>query len=65
MNGEIPGRNILSLVRIFRGWRGGGVERGRGGAGGSPGMSLMGGSSPKGILREPALLSNGVMSIKK
>ena len=60
MNGEIPGRNILSLVRIFRGWRGG-----RGGAGGSPGMSLMGGSSPKGILREPALLSNGVMSIKK
>lgn len=41
-----------------------GVERGAG-AGGSPGRSLTGGSSPKGILREPAFLSNGVMPIKK
>ena len=43
-----------------------GVERGAGaGAGGSPGSSLTGGSSPKGILREPAFLSNRVMPIKK
>ena len=56
MNGEIPG----PWWEFSRGGEGAGA-----GAGGSPGSSLTGGSSPKGILREPAFLSNGVMPIKK